>query len=207
MLMGELEIDENSALRKEYLAEYEEQKEWWSGSYTTQEMIEAHDQVKAGTRNAKLEEMVRKIVGVPADEELVKDDYTFFKNTAYNIVYKDKVDKAKEQFYSTQGQYGHSINYLLGNGLGDFLTASESKALSKELRDSTSQDLVTSDILGEKFGNRVTGRLVLNFTGLIADLNVLLACASSGVSKREWVNLRLILIALKKLERSLSRDW
>ena len=154
-------------------------------------MIEAHDQVKAGTRNAKLEEMVRKIVGVPADEELVKDDYTFFKNTAYNIVYKDKVDKAKEQSYSTQGQYGHSINYLLGNGLGDFLTASESKALSKELRDSTSQDLVTSDILGEKFGNRVTGRLVLNFTGLIADLNVLLACASSGVSKREMGELEI----------------
>jgi len=170
-----------------------DQESWWEGSYNIKEMLEAHKALKGGGYSKLSDEDKAKyrnmasVVILGSEGEASDEDIEDLSTVAFNVHQKVRYDTGSKKFFTDMERIGT----LLGNGLRDHLSEGEMSTLVKDLTGTKAQKLIDKDILGEKYDSRLTGRLILNFTGLMADLNVLLACASSAVSSSEMYDLEI----------------
>jgi hypothetical protein len=169
---------------------YEEQRDWWEGNYKLGEMLEAHKALKengysklSDEDKAKYDAMAKVVLEL--DGEPSGEDIGDLSSVAFNVHQKMRYDTGSKKFFTEQSR----VETLLGNGLNNHLSEGEMSSLIKDLTGSKAQKLIDQDILRDNHDSRLTGRLILNFTGLMADLNVILACASSAVSSSEMSDL------------------
>ena len=199
--VGQVEGDESAEVRKKLTGIYET---FMDSKYSRADGVKLRNIVLKKDDGQSL---------TKDEQKLYTEMEEYFKNLGVGVVeisnafdYIVNTMEVEDEYLKGALTGAAPLRDLLGANLASHLTSSEVTGLTNAITKTKDKSLVSRDILSENYKIPVTASSVINYTGLIADLSVLLICTTGVITPQEMAENNVDVDCVEKIKEIFSQE-